>query len=279
MRRAGQADLPAIRSFLQARVDRAMFPLSNLARYGLDGDHRYAPRFWMADQNGAVSDVLTVSKSGMVMPALPTGDWPRAAKALAGRTIEGLIGPAEEVRPLIAALGLAGHRANLDHDEPHFAMDLAALVIPDGPGRLVPLGEAPEAEMAEWRIAYETEALGLTADAANAAGRQAYEHFVAEGTHRVLVHEGRALATTGFNAQLSEIVQIGGVYTPPALRGRGHARRAVALHLAEARAQGVRRATLFSASDMAARAYRAIGFRRIGNWSLVLFAEPWTVPR
>jgi predicted GNAT family acetyltransferase len=78
----------------------------------------------------------------------------------------------------------------------------------------------------------------------------------------------------GFNATLPEIVQIGGVYTPAALRGKGYARRAVALHLAEARAAGVARAVLFAANDAAARAYQAIGFRRADPFTLFLLATP-----
>jgi predicted GNAT family acetyltransferase len=60
---------------------------------------------------------------------------------------------------------------------------------------------------------------------------------------------------------LPDVVQVGGVYTPPALRGKGHARLALALHLAEARGKGVGRAILYAFSEPAARAYRAIGFQ------------------
>ena len=76
---------------------------------------------------------------------------------------------------------------------------------------------------------------------------------------------------TGFNAVLPEHVQVGGVYTPPEGRNRGYARRAVAIHLAEARASGVRHAVLFAASAAAARAYEAIGFQRDGSFALALY--------
>jgi predicted GNAT family acetyltransferase len=79
---------------------------------------------------------------------------------------------------------------------------------------------------------------------------------------------------TGFNATLPEIVQIGGVYTPADLRGRGYARRAVALHLAEARGKGTARAVLFAANDAAARAYRAIGFQPAVPFTLFLLSTP-----
>lgn len=48
---------------------------------------------------------------------------------------------------------------------------------------------------------------------------------------------------------------------------------AVALHLAEAKARGATPAALFAASPAAARAYEAIGFGRIGSWTLFMMAE------
>lgn len=278
MKRAALADLPAIRAFLGARVERAMFPLSNLARFGLDGDSDYAPSMWVAEPHGAVSGVLTVGRAGMVMPNLAAIDLGTAVGILRGREIAGLIGPTEEVRPLLAALGIAGHPTMLDRDEPHFALDLDALIVPEGEGRLLPLEAADPEEMIRWRTAYNIEANGLPPETAGTEARRSYKNDLAAGSHRVLMADGTALAVSGFNAFLPDIVQIGGVYTPPALRGRGHARRIVALHLAEARARGVWKATLFSGSDMASRAYRAIAFRQIGQWSLVILDEKPVVP-
>jgi predicted GNAT family acetyltransferase len=47
----------------------------------------------------------------------------------------------------------------------------------------------------------------------------------------------------------------------------------VALHLAEVRDRGARRAILFSAGPAAEAAYRAIGFQRIGDWTLCILAQ------
>jgi len=60
------------------------------------------------------------------------------------------------------------------------------------------------------------------------------------------------------------------VWTPPALRGRGYARCAVAGSLLEARAGGARRAILFTSSASAARAYEALGFTRAGEYGLLI---------
>ena len=92
-------------------------------------------------------------------------------------------------------------------------------------------------------------------------------------TQVVLIDGDTPLAMTGCNAQLPHITQVGGEYTPPDLRGLGYARRALALHLARMREAGVGQTTLFSASDMAARAYRAIGFRQVVDWTLLVMAD------
>jgi GNAT superfamily N-acetyltransferase len=67
------------------------------------------------------------------------------------------------------------------------------------------------------------------------------------------------------------IVQLGGIYTPPPLRGRGFAKAAVAASLIIARERGAARAVLFTDNPSAVRTYEALGFRRVGDYSLVFF--------
>ena len=90
---------------------------------------------------------------------------------------------------------------------------------------------------------------------------------------------GEPVAMSGFNATLPDCVQIGSVWTAPELRRRGYARCAVAGSLLEAREAGVSRSILFAESPHAKRAYEAIGFRRIGDYGLVLFDGPQTIAR
>ena len=258
--------LPAARALLEAAPHLAMFPLGNLDRHGLDGDAPRAPMIW---SDGAA--VLAVTREGMVLPFGPPARAGAMARVLAGRRVIGIAGSRAVARALQRAGGLSGAPAKLDADEPQFLMSLDALRVPEGPGRLIPLAHAPRAQMEGWRIAYDVEALGEAEDDARARGGAILEAYLAADSHRVLMVGDEAVAMTGFNATLPDIVQVGGVYTPPDLRGRGHARRAVALHLAEARARGVTRATLFASGAAAVRTYAAIGFERVGDWTLVLF--------
>jgi predicted GNAT family acetyltransferase len=93
------------------------------------------------------------------------------------------------------------------------------------------------------------------------------------GSAWLIEHDGVPTSFSGFNARLPDVVQIGGVFTPPALRSRGWARAAVASQLAAVVGEGVSRALLFTGEDnlAAQRAYTAIGFRRIGDYGLLLF--------
>jgi GNAT superfamily N-acetyltransferase len=274
VRRAGAADRDAVETFLRARMIRAMFPLSITARHGIEGGEGRATTFWIDEAGGAIRGVLGMSGDGMVLPVCPETEARDMAAVIAGRRVMGVMGAAEEVRPLVAAIGLDGAQKALDEDEPQFVLDLAALVVPEGPGHLVPLGDIPEETAIAWRRDYLVEILGTPPATAGATAASDIAHYLAEDSHRALVDGDTPLAMTGFNARLPDIVQVGAVYTPPPLRSRGLARRAVALHLAEARARGVGQATLFASGPAAVRAYEALGFRRTGTWTIVLLAEP-----
>jgi GNAT superfamily N-acetyltransferase len=280
IRDAGPEDRAAVEALLLAGIDGAMFPLVNLRDHGLapgcfPGPDQSASRFWLLGNCG----VLALTRGGMLLPLLPAGTGVGGlGQALSGLTVAGAIGPATSVRPVLAALGLDRAAMQTLADEPGFALDLGDLVLPDLPDtRLVPLTKALRPLVTDWRAAYHAELLGLTEVEARVRAGQDIDGYLKRNSHRVLLHRGDPVALCGFNAILPEIVQIGGVYTPPALRGRGLARRAVALHLAEARDAGVARAVLFALSPAAARAYLAIGFRPIFAFTLALLARPVTM--
>ena len=281
IREAGPEDRALLEALLLRRIDGAMFPLSNLRTQGVGrgdfpaADFR-ASRFWLVGGQGVVG----VNRRGMVMPLLEGGaDLSGLRAAMAGCLVSGAVGPVACVRQVLAALGLDGLPARLDRDEPGFALDLAALRVPDAAGAvLVPASDAWRDVLVAWRAAYHGDVLGTVGRQAQDRAAEEIAGYIAEGSHRVLLRDGQPVAMTGFNARLAEIVQVGGVYTPPALRGRGHAKAAVALHLAEARDAGVGRAVLFAASEAAARAYLGIGFQPSLEFALVLLTDPATVP-
>jgi RimJ/RimL family protein N-acetyltransferase len=192
-----------------------------------------------------------------------------------GRPVTGLSGPLKQVRQARSELELDNAEVALDGAEWLYALDLSQLVVPEtlSNGAVVCRPPRPEERdaLCAWRLAYDIELLGATD---SPSSRRRSEEFldaqIAEGNAWVAVVENTPVSLSAFNAALPDIVQLGGIYTPPALRGRGFAKAAVAGSLLVARDRGSSRAVLFTNNPSAERAYEAIGFRRIGDYSLVL---------
>jgi predicted GNAT family acetyltransferase len=256
-----------------------MFLLSNARAAGLV-DHgglkegTYAGAF----EGGSLIAVAAHFWNGVVVVQAPQAltEVVLAAVSASGRAVKGLAGPAEQVRGARAALGLARASASLDEDEALYALALAEMKVPASLGGRLACRHVEDRDvplLVAWRRAYHLEVLGAAdSPALTDECRAEVEHLAADRALWLLEEDGAPVATTAFNARLPEIVQVGGVYTPPELRGRGFARAAVAASLLEARAEGAARAVLFTSSAPAARAYEALGFVRAGSFGLVLFA-------
>jgi RimJ/RimL family protein N-acetyltransferase len=267
-------------AFLAQHADSSMFLRSNLRRAGLvDGDGPYQGIYVAAMAEDAVLGVVARFWNGMVVVQAPyhVEALTPLAVAASGRKIVGISGPGGQVNR--ARSVLAKGEATEDSTDDLFALDLAALQIPTAlaQGRLaVRHRDASEiALLTEWSVSFNREALGF----AESAGlrRHCADHIgrlQAEKAQFVLTAAAVPVAYAALNAVLPDRVQIGGVWTPPALRGRGYARNVVAGALLAARETGVQRAILFTDTDNAAAraAYRSLGFARIGDYGIVIFA-------
>jgi GNAT superfamily N-acetyltransferase len=199
----------------------------------------------------------------------------RAAVAHSGRPVAGLSGPAEQVAAARTALGLDDRPAPKFGREELFAFDLADLVVPRplADGRWTCRHPRPDELdfLVDWRVDFAREALQFP-DSPTLRGECERElALVYERGSNWVLEDGGLVSYSAFNARLPDIVQIGGVWTPQELRGRGYGRAVVAGSLLEVREQGVRRAVLFTERKDAKRAYTGIGFRVVGEYGLVLF--------
>lgn len=266
-------DLPLITAFLNAQLPLAFYPLTNLMHYGLGCDHPKAMRFWLWHDRGRLTDVLGVTGGGFVYPVLTTDVVAQVADVLVGTRVIGIGGGPDQVADLRATLGLRA-RPLLDFTEPVYRLSLVDLKIPDTGGlRLQPLPAAPLDQLTNWRAMFLMETQNNVVDVAMHRARHDLQEIGKRDTYRVLMNGSRPVAMTGFNAAFARVVQVGGVFVPPHLRGRGFGRVAVALHLAQARAAGVTCAYLGAATASAARAYQAIGFQRHGSYAALVYEE------
>lgn len=277
IREAVAGDEAALEVFLSKHLTTTMFMRGNLRQYGLGNrDTPYAMRYfakWLGNEVigvGAIANIGTLmAQADMCLDEIVA----HMVAELPDHQPFGILGPPHIVKVLTVAFKTEACPTAMNHTEPLFLMGKSELKIPGMAGMVLRPSRMEDLPlMAKWNHAYNIEVLGGEDTAASREEncKQAVSS-IERGHQRLLVKEGEVIAQTNFNATLPDAVQIGGVYTPPCRRGNGFARRAVALHLAEAFAEGVEHAILFSASEAASNVYRSIGFRQVGEYKIVLF--------
>ena len=271
-------DRPQLDAFLLEHRDTSIFLRSNLERSGL----QYQPRPFHATWVGGFRDLHLIGVTahcwnGMLLVQAPEGigHLTRACADYSRREVRGFCGPLQQVRDARAALQLENAPAAMDEDEALYGLDLTDIVVPEilrtGTITVRPPLTQERDLLCAWRLAYDIETLGST-DTPETRERSSrtLDMQIADGNAWVAIEGERPVSLSAFNAALPDIVQLGGIYTPPELRGRGYARAAVAGSLLAAQQRGVTRAVLFTSNPSAARSYEAVGFRRLGEFGLVL---------
>jgi uncharacterized protein len=277
-------DEAALEAFLLPRLESSMFLLSNLRSAGIvDTGQPYAGTYAAAFDDGAIIGVAAHYWNQNLIfqaPVLVDALW-RAAVTASGRPIRGLIGPGEQVWVVKTALRIDVSHIQIDETEKLYRLTLDALVEPDDLRSGKTIGRRIEPRdldvLTEWRIAYSLEAVGdPDSPQLRDRCRASVERSLSDGLTWVLEAHGTPVACSSFNAVVAEVVQIGGVWTPPQLRGRGYGRAVVAASLKDARAEGKKRAILFTGAGNvpAQKAYAALGFEHIGDYRIVLLHTP-----
>jgi ribosomal protein S18 acetylase RimI-like enzyme len=277
-------DEALVEAFLLPRLESSMFLVGNIRAAGLnDRGQRYEGTYAAAFDGDTITGVVAHYWNGNIIAQAPldVAALSRAAVATSGRPIKGLIGPLRQVTTMMDGFGVELARIQVDETEYLYSLSLDALVEPDTlregrvrGRRLAP----PDLELAvEWRVAYSLEALGdFDTPELRDRVRAGMQASLEAGEVWMLEDEaGTPLAQSAFNAVTTEAVQVGGVWTPPALRGRGYGRAVVAASLRDARAEGKRQAILFTGvhNTPAQKAYIALGFQHIGDYRIVLLRE------
>lgn len=274
-----RADEPALDAFLGQHADSSMLLRSNARAAGLEYHGRTLEADYVAAFEGArIVAVAAHCWNGILLVQAPARlqEVVRGAVERSGRRVAGLSGPAAQVRAARAALGLDRRPAPKFAQQELFALDLSRLLVPASlaDGRWVcrhPREEELEL-LTDWRTGFFLEALhGKDGPGVREACREEVRLAWQRRSDWLLTDGGRPVSYSNFNARVPDMVQVGGVWTPPELRGRGYGGAVVAGSLLAARREGVTRAVLFAEREDAKRAYRRIGFRPAGAYGLVLF--------
>ena len=273
-------DEAALETFLLPRIDSSMFLLGNMRAAGLRDAGRPLQGTYAASVEGdAIVAVAACYWNGnlVVQAEAHLPEVVRAAASAATRRVQGLIGPSDQVAASWDVLGIDPQRAQWDEEEKLYTLALEDLVVPAAldEGRVSARRMEPGDLdlMTDWRVAMRVESMNEEdTPRLRENTRATVERGLARGEIWLLEEDGRPVSTTAFNATLAEAVQVGGVWTPRELRGRGYARAVVAASLLDARAASVARSVLFTGQENwpAQKAYEALGFRHVGHYRLVL---------
>ncbi|MGR3661159.1 MAG: GNAT family N-acetyltransferase [Paracoccaceae bacterium] len=278
IRIAVSGDEMKIEAFLKTRPETSMFLRGNLRLHGLGNtDHPHGTTYFLDESDGEIVNIVGLANGGALMcqfPAASPDFWADIHANLKDRKLSVITGDAAQVGQLKHAFDLSKRKFDLDVTEPLFQLKLSNLRLEDlAKGTLATPTTGQVVQLTDWFCAYRVETLGQSdnENVRREAGEQT-KRLIAQNSIKTLVVDGETVSMTSFNAQLPDIVQVGGVYTPPRLRGNKFARTAVALHLSDVRKTGVKTAILFSSNLTASRAYEAIGFKHIGDFGITILS-------
>jgi uncharacterized protein len=278
-----EADRAAAERFLLQHISTSMFLVSNMRAVGImDGGEQYQGAYvGEFNAQGEIVGVAAHYWNGNVMVQSPhSQERPtnattlvRAACLLSKRSLRGLVGDGVQCQAVIRELPLHAASFQLNETERLFRVPTAQIVLNELAHNVRRATDADRETLISYYTDYETEALNEHNVARARENAIASVEARYERAHQfVLEQNDEIVAASAFNAQVDSTVQIGGVWTPRALRSRGLARACVAGSLAIARREGATDAILFTGDDNAParKAYAAIGFREIGSFYISL---------
>jgi uncharacterized protein len=287
IRLLSQGDHAITETFLRKYAATSMFLRSNARAAGMEdrGDMFHA-NYLGAFTRGELIGVIAHCWNGMILPQAPEPEVLAELYAallrlptVKRRGIRGVSGEYQQVRAIADWLKPAP--VQLQSCECLFGMELANLRVPpllhrgDVVCRRIEERDLPT--LLAWRIDYAVEALQVSREDIDRSEEETSLQSCLKRGHGFVLQEiksGELLSTAAFNAALPDVVQIGNVWTPPELRGKGYARAVVAGQLLIARDEGVKEANLFADNRAAVKAYNAIGFGRIGDFGILLLKRP-----
>ena len=283
VRRLVSEDQSKLEEFLLQYVETSMFLLSNAQKVGIEyqgsayqGEYRGAfdqknnivgvvAHYWndnvmmQAENNAILSEIIDIFKQEHSRP------------------IKGVLGENEKAQLVIDVLPLSKDSYSMNSKERLYTLDLKNLLCPKpninlSKYQLVSAADIDEDILTKWLKEYRKEAL-------NAKDGVDLDKAVAELVRLikqkkkiawVLLSDGEAVSLCASNARLTDIIQLGPVWTPALYRNKGYAKIVVYLSLQKEFELGIKKAVLFTNNESAINVYESVGFKNIGYYRLAI---------
>jgi GNAT superfamily N-acetyltransferase len=268
LRRWDSSVEPSALAFLEKRYADSMFLLGNRAQHGVTlGSHPNSGDFFVLCEGSSVVGVFMLTRRGNL---ILSGDCPREAAALivaqVGRSLKGVLGSYELASAVWDELALP--TCSFSSREVLYRLDTLPACAPVPGVRFL-----EPADFSEWlpiRHAYQAEE-GILHELPEAELRANFVKYCGMREYWGTFQDGRLIATAALNAVVADIGQVGGVYTVPSERGKGHSQRIMRQLLSDcASVHGLRKMILFTGEKnfAAQRVYEKLGFGRIGRFGI-----------
>ena len=280
-----QADYDAYESFLKPLTATSMFLRGNAHKGGMEfNGQRLQAHYFGCFIAGALSGVVGLTWMGNVMVQVPDAAQLDELFAFARQQrpdyeMKGVLGPDAQCRQVIGIMGIQPDQCKMSETENGYTLPLTDIIVPaplqSGEWHVRRAVPADAEKLTAWDRHYDVEALGEDPNNLEPYDVSYADELrrIEQGNAFVLDVDGVAVSRSHFNTTLPDVVQIGGVYTPPENRSRGYARAAVAGQLLIARTEGVQQAVLFAKDPAAKRAYESIGFKRGDDYHITLLKQ------
>lgn len=278
IRAVADADLDAVRSFLEAHVDTSLFLLGNLVCLGPRlGEDPRSGNFKLVEEEGRIVAVFCLTRRGNLL-VQAGGRTELAGDILAACRMEpmdvcGAIGEAPTAEAVWRLLRKdPGFVPLTDSREVLYALE----PLP-GPETLSPAVTARSlvpADFDAWQplnTAFCVE-LDLPREESPATQRALFEKRARDGLWWGTFQDNTLVSIACLNAVYRDLGQVGGVYTHPACRRSGLSRTTMTRLIHDAaRTHHLRKLVLFTGEDNGARRlYESLGFLERGAFALLL---------
>lgn len=282
IRKLTQADYDMFEAFLAETPTTTMFMRANAAANGLDntGKKYQADYFGLFDGDALTGVIALNWNQNIMMQCRDDGDVEFLLRAALEQApdfqCKGVLAPDPQAQRILQLIKPDADNIQMSETEITYHLKLDQMVLPEklesGKWECRQIEAKDIPVLAEWGVAYEAEALGRAPGKDDLENeRRELKERLGQNIMYVLLDGGKLVAKAAFNARMKTIVQVGGVYTPPELRGRGYGGAVVAGELRLARQAGVVDGLLFTKNPAAIKAYEKLGFVRRDDYHLSLF--------
>jgi GNAT superfamily N-acetyltransferase len=281
-------DEKRVDAFLKLHTPFCYFMRSGFKRGGLNYEGKpYQGDFFGVYDNGKMVGILMHGWIGSLqiyvtdlaaVPALVKA-WGNY-RALNPRKVELFMGPAEQVKALLAELKIEVSSLRRGGEEAAlFEISLDKVIMPpvlQKEGVLVRRAQKEDIDiLTGWRYDFLVDnILSPFGQATHNVAKGEITRLIRDGDLFVLEEKGQLISFCAIGGFLTDWAHVGPVWTPPEKRNLGYGRAVTAGALKMLQDEGYTNAVLFALKPDAQKVFSAIGFNRIGNWLYDFTTKP-----